>query len=159
MINLIVAMDKNRLIGNDNGLPWRMPADMAYFKDKIKDKTIIMGRKTAESIPGPLSSQENIILSRQSIAMKGFRVEHSVGAILEYYASTRNCFVIGGEMVYTAFLPYADRLYITRIDAEYEGDSWFPEHEEESYRLLSSEYHPADDRNPHAYCFEIYERK
>lgn len=131
-IALIVAMDNNRLIGRNNQLPWHLPEDLRFFKQQTLGKPIIMGRKTYESIGKPLPGRVNIILTRNLDyrpvnANEQVKVVHSIdGAILASQAEETEICVIGGSEIYQLALPMADRLYITEVDAEFEGDAWFP---------------------------------
>ena len=128
MISLIAGVDKNFLIGNNNTLPWgRIPADMKYFKETTTGKTIVMGRKTFASIGKALPNRENLILTRDA----GFQAENctvinSTDEVLKINTPDKEIFIIGGAEIYKIFLPYADRLYLTFIDGEFTGDTYFP---------------------------------
>lgn len=161
MISLIVAMDRNRVIGKDNKLPWHLPADLAYFKRITMGHPIIMGRKTFESIGRPLPGRENIVVTRnRSFQPEGCTVIHSIDDIQKIAAERdKEVFVIGGAELFQASLPFADRLYITKIDASFPGDTFFPSFYEEDWRLVSSEKGPKDEKNPYDYVFLLYERK
>ncbi|MCL6585986.1 MAG: dihydrofolate reductase [Anoxybacillus sp.] len=161
MISLIVAMDNNRVIGKDNQLPWHLPADLAYFKKTTMGHPIVMGRKTFVSIGRPLPGRENIIVTRnRSFQAEGCTIIHSV-ADIKTIASERKeeVFVIGGAEIFQATLPFADRLYITKIDAHFPGDKFFPPFSETDWRLVSSTKGPKDEKNPYDYTFLVYERK
>jgi dihydrofolate reductase len=153
-------MDRNYLIGKENGLPWNLPADMTHFKRNTLGKTIVMGRKTADSLPNPLVGRNNIVLSRQQMAMKGFVIENSVENILKHYRGS-DIFVIGGAEIYRAFLPYADRLIITRILDYFEGDTHFPIEDVkwEQWDLSHAESHMPDERNKYSYIFQTYTKR
>ncbi len=126
MLALIAAVDKNFLIGKENGLPWDIPRDMKHFRETTKGKTVIMGRKTFESIGKPLPKRRNIILTRDTeFKAEGCEVKHSIEEILEL-AKTEEVFVIGGGAVYKEFLPFAEKLCLTHIEATFEGDTHFP---------------------------------
>ncbi|WP_027409773.1 type 3 dihydrofolate reductase [Anoxybacteroides tepidamans] len=161
MISLIVAMDQNRIIGKDNKLPWHLPADLAYFKRVTMGHPIVMGRKTFESIGRPLPGRDNIVLTRnRSFQPEGCIVIHSIDDI-QKMAAERNdeIFVIGGAELFEAVLPVADRLYITKIEAQFPGDTFFPPFQEADWCLVSSEKGPKDEKNPYDYAFLVYERK
>jgi len=128
VIAIVVAHSKNRVIGRDGGLPWRLPADMRRFRELTTGSTVVMGRRTYESLPDafrPLPERRNLVLSRDAaFSAPGVEVFASLEGALE--ACGGDCFVIGGEAVYRDALPLAERLYVTEIDAEIEGDAHFP---------------------------------
>lgn len=160
MISLLFAMDKNRVIGNNNDLPWHLPADLAYFKRVTMGHAIIMGRKTYESIGRPLPGRENIILTRnKGFEAEGCTVIHTVDDILKLQETTEDeLFVIGGAQIFEEVLPFTDRMYITHIEAEFEGDTYFPEVDEEDWTVISKEKGIKDERNPYDYYFAVYEK-
>lgn len=157
MISLIAAMDKNRVIGNGGKLPWRLPADFAYFKATTLGHPIIMGRTTFESIGRPLPGRKNIVLSRGAYSHEGVDVAHSLAEALSMVSST-DVFVIGGARVYEEALPRADRLYITFVEGDFTGDTFFPEVDWSLWREVSSERRGADEQNPYAMKFSVFER-
>jgi dihydrofolate reductase len=162
MISLLVAMDKNRLIGKDNDLPWRLPADLAYFKKITMGHSIVMGRKTYESIGRPLPGRENIIVSRnKDYEAPGCKVINTTEEILQLEAEQehKELFVIGGAEIFTEVLPFANKLYITMIDEIFDGDTFFPEVGKEEWMLISEEQGIKDDKNPYLYYFQVFERK
>ncbi|WP_127580254.1 dihydrofolate reductase [Paenibacillus koleovorans] len=159
-LSLIWAMDRNRLIGRDNGMPWRLPAEQAYFRRVTTGHTIVMGRKTFESIRSkPLPNRHNVILTRDRSfhAPEGCTVIHSLEEGLRL-AEQETVFVIGGSEVYGLFLPYADRLYVTHIDHAFEGDAHFPPYDESAWKEVAREPGLTDEKNPYAYVFSVYER-
>jgi dihydrofolate reductase len=160
MISMIWAMDRNRLIGKNNAMPWRLPGESAYFRKTTMGHPILMGRKTFESLGSkPLKGRENIVLTRDSsYEAEGCTIIRSFEEALIRGRGEEEFFVIGGSEVYTRFLPYADRLYVTRIDHEFEGDAYFPVYNEAEWRLVSQENGVTDERNPYAYTFYIYDR-
>ena len=128
LISLIAAMDKNRLIGKDNGLPWRLPADLRHFKTITMGKPVIMGRKTHESIGFVLPGRHNIVVTHnQSYSADGCSVVHSFEQALQAAANVDEVVVIGGATLYKSALAKADRLYLTFIEGEFNGDAYFPE--------------------------------
>lgn len=160
MISMIVAMDKNQLIGRNNDLPWRIPADLAYFKKVTMGHPILMGRKTFESIGKPLPGRENIVLTRnEQYSQEGIKVIHSLDEVLvnEAYAD-QNLFIIGGAEIFKECLHSADRLYVTKIDETFEGDTYFPEFKEEHYKIIHREKGPKDEKNPYDYEFIVFEK-
>lgn len=126
MINIIVAMSKNRVIGNNNTLIWHLPEDLKRFKALTTGNTIVMGRKTYESIGRPLPNRRSIIITRDTnYKVDGCEVVNSLEEALEL--SNNNCFIIGGGEIYRQALDKADRIYLTRINKDFEGDTTFPE--------------------------------
>lgn len=128
-MNIIVAVDKNYGIGKDGGLLFSIPEDMAFFRSMTRGKTVIMGRKTLESLPGsrPLKDRRNIVFSRDSaFAAEGVEKVSSVDELMAILGEGEDAFVIGGESIYAALLPYSDRAYVTMVDAEAEADRFFP---------------------------------
>lgn len=159
IISLIWGMDNNRLIGKENGLPWRLPADMAWFKKSTMGKPILMGRKTYESIGRPLPGRTNLILTRQSgMKIEGCTVIHSIDEALAEVADAEEIMVMGGAEIYALLLERADRLYITEIDGSFEGDAWFPEFDLSLWRESGREEHQPDEKNLYAYAFITMER-
>ena len=153
-------MDRNRLIGNKNQLPWHLPADLAHFKQVTMGKPVIMGRKTHESIGRPLPGRDNIVLTRsQGYHSEGVRVANTLQQAFEYAGDAEEVMVIGGSAIYELALPRADRLYLTLVDNSYHGDAWFPEIDLEQWRISSSEPHAANQKNACDYCFVTYDRK
>ncbi|PWW09026.1 type 3 dihydrofolate reductase [Mangrovibacter plantisponsor] len=158
MISLIAALAVDRVIGMENAMPWNLPADLAWFKRNTLNKPVIMGRLTWESIGRPLPGRKNIVLSRTPGNDDRVLWVSSVEEALALCAEDPEVMVIGGGHVYQQFLPMAHRLYLTHIDAEVEGDTHFPEYETDEWQSVFSEFHDADDKNSHSYCFEILER-
>jgi dihydrofolate reductase len=157
MISMIVAMDKNRTIGINNRLPWRLPADLAYFKRVTLGHTVIMGRKTYESIGKPLPGRTNIVLTRdKDYVAEGCTVCHSVDKVLKI-KHNGDVFVIGGANIYNEFFNYADKLYVTLIDEEFAGDTFFNNISNE-WKLISQEAGVKDEKNLYNYNFLVYER-
>ncbi len=158
-LSLIAAMDRNRLIGKDNALPWRLPADLKHFKAMTLGKPVLMGRKTFESIGRPLPGRENIVITRNpGFAADGCKVVFSIEEALEYASHHEEVMVIGGANFYEQLLPRADRLYLTLIDHAFEGDAWFPQWPSEEWCEVSVEAHDPDENNRYPYRFVILER-
>lgn len=162
MISLIVAMDKNRLIGVNGRLPWRLPDDMKWFREQTMGKPVVMGRKTYESIPDrfrPLPGRRNIVLTRSdNYEIEGVTAVHTIEAALAAAGDVEEIVVIGGAELYAQLLPMADRLYLTLIDAEFEGDAYFPEFDLAQWREISRQEHPADDRHDYPFTWLVLER-
>ena len=159
-VSLVVAASTNNVIGRDGGLPWHLPDDLRHFKRITTGKPVIMGRKTFESIGRPLPDRHNIVMTRDpDYVAEGCDVVASVEEAMDLTGEADEVMVIGGGQVYRDFLPRADRIYMTRVQAEVQGDTRFPNIDESTWRLVSSEHHAADDR--HAFAFEmmVFERR
>jgi dihydrofolate reductase len=156
MIKIIVAISKNHVIGNNNSLIWHLPVDLKNFKKLTTGSAIIMGRKTYESIGKPLPYRRNIIITRdENYRVENCEVVNSLEeALLICY---ENCFIIGGGEIYKQSLSIADELYLTLIDEEFEGDTYFPEIGEDWFESERQDFEP-DDKNKYKYSFIKYER-
>ncbi|MRX70903.1 dihydrofolate reductase [Bacillus lacus] len=162
MISLLFAMDQNRLIGKNNDLPWRLPADLAYFKKVTMGHKIIMGRKTFDSIGKPLPGRENFILTRDtSYHQDGCSILHSTEELLQLNkeCGAEELFVIGGTEIFKEVLPHSSKMYVTRIEESFEGDKYFPFFEEKEWTVLSKEKGVKNEKNPYDYEFLVYQRK
>lgn len=159
-ISLIAALDENGVIGDGGQIPWRLPADLRYFKRVTMGKPLIMGRKTHESIGRPLPGRKNIVLTRnRDYEAPGCTVVHSMEEALAAAGDAKEVMVAGGGEVYGQFLPRADRLYLTFVGAAVEGDTRFPPFDPQQWRLVFEEGHPAGDDNPFPYRFTVFERR
>ncbi len=159
-ISLIVAMSRNRAIGRDNALPWRLPADLARFKQLTMGHTLVMGRKTWDSIGRALPGRRTIVVSRRpDFGAPGAELAGSLDQALEMAAGDAEVFIAGGAEIFAAALPRAGRVYMTLIDAEIPGDTFFDEMNEPDWALVSSEAHAPDEKNAYAYTFLTYDRK
>ncbi len=158
-LSIIVAMDKNQLIGKNNALPWYLPADLAYFKKTTLGKTVLMGRKTYDSIGKPLSNRRNVVVSRTAdFKASGCEVVSSIDAALALAKNDNEIIVMGGASFYQQILPRVDRLYITEIEGEFEGDSHFPKFNRDDFLETNRQSHPADAKNSYPYHFTILDR-
>ena len=146
MISLIAALAADRIIGMENAMPWDLPADLAWFKRNTLKKPVIMGRL-------------NIVVSSKPGNAEGVTWVTSLDAALQAAGDAEEVMVIGGGRIYEQMLPRADRLYLTHIDAEVEGDTQFPDYEPDEWQSTFSEFHDADAQNSHSYCFEILDRR
>lgn len=158
-LSIIVAHDEAGLIGRDGDLPWRLPNDLRRFKALTLGNTVLMGRKTWESLPRrPLPDRDNWVLTRDAgYAAPGARVFHDLGAALQ--ATPRGqLFVIGGAELYRLCLPLARTLQVTQVATRADGDTHFPPYRLSDYREVSAEPHEADERHAHAYRFLTLER-
>ncbi|NCT37842.1 dihydrofolate reductase [Bacillus sp. EB93] len=161
MISLIVAMDQNRVIGKNNKLPWHLPADLQYFKQVTMGHPIVMGRKTFESIGRVLPGRENVIVTRnQEFKAEGCVVLHDIAQIKMFADNhEEEVFVIGGAEIFKEILPFTDRLYITEIHETFEGDTFFPEIDENEWDEISSKPGSIDEKNRFAHDFIILQKK
>lgn len=157
MINLIVAYDKNRAIGRDGKLVWKQSDDLKRVKALTQGQTLLMGRKTFDSLPGLLPGRIHRVLSREPKAIQRTQwYTDPEQAISDY--ETEQLFLFGGEAIYRMFLDKAVNLYVTEIDADIQGDAFFPEIDDK-WELVSSETFPADEKNEYPYTFKHYIRK
>jgi dihydrofolate reductase len=155
---LIAAVAKNRTIGKAGGMPWHMPADLAYFKATTKGRPVIMGRKTWESLGRPLPNRRNIVVSSNvSATFPGAEAAHSLEAALAMCSTDELVFCIGGAVLYAQALPLADYLYLTEIGQDVEGDTWFPEFDRSQWREDSREFQ-TQDVEPRHFDFVRYSR-
>ncbi|MBS4209436.1 dihydrofolate reductase [Bacillus sp. FJAT-50079] len=159
-ISLIAAMDINRVIGQNNDLPWRLPRDWQHLKKITMGHPIILGRKNFESIGRPLPGRRNIILTRNSrCTYDGCEIAHTIEDVFELCKGEEEIFIFGGEQIYQMFLPYVERMYITKIHHSFEGDTYFPDFDHEEWKEVSVEKGITDEKNPFVYYFHLYERK
>lgn len=162
ILSLIAALSKNRVIGKNNDLPWRLPDDMKYFMETTKGHCVIMGRKNYESIPHkfrPLPDRTNIVVTRQKeYEAKDCLVVHSLedALVIAKQKNEKEVFVIGGAEIYQLVLPKANKLYLTEIDAEIEGDTFFPLFDKIIFKEQSRRHHDADSKHAFAFDFVIY---
>lgn len=159
-ISLVVAMARNRVIGRNNALPWRLSEDLRRFKATTLGKPILMGRKTFESIGKPLPGRRNIVLTRDPAwRAEGVDVVRSVEEALRKAADAPELAVIGGAEVYRLVLPLAQRIYLTRVEADVSGDTSFPEIDFAQWREQQTGTQPADERNQYPATFVTLDRK
>lgn len=156
-VSLIVCHTRNRVIGAGNRMPWRLPADLKRFRQTTMGHAIVMGRKTSETLDGPLDGRRNIVMSRRELQRAGFETAADTGA-LEAMVGDERFFVIGGGEIYRLFLPLADTIHRTLIEAELDGDTFFPELEPREWRERETGRHAADERNDYAMRFSQLER-
>jgi len=155
-------MAHNRVIGAENQIPWYLPADLKYFKKTTIQHPIIMGRKCYESIGRPLPKRHNIILTRDPFFVaQGVLVAHSIEDALEIcrQLESEEIFIIGGGEIYKQTMDRVDTLYITEVDLHVDGDVFFPEIDYTQWLLRSESCHEPDEKNEHAYCFKVWDKK
>ncbi|MFS0672625.1 dihydrofolate reductase [Ornithinibacillus sp. 179-J 7C1 HS] len=161
MISLLFAMDRNQVIGANNDLPWHLPNDLKFFKEKTTGRTIIMGRKTFDSIGRALPNRRNIVLSKSDIELPlGVELIQDINSILtmDKKNSEEELFIIGGGGIFEQILPFADRMYITLIEEEFNGDVFFPDFSLEMWKETSRVKGIKDEKNPYDYYFIQYDR-
>ena len=160
-LSLIWAMDQNRLIGNNNSLPWYLPADLAFFKRTTMGKPMIMGRKTFDSIGRPLPGRQNIVITRDNtFSAEGCDVANSIEEAMSLVSEEKQeAMLIGGASLYLQMLAQADVLYITQIHHTFSGDTWFPDMDMDQWSEVYREDFEVDEKNLHPYSFMQYTRK
>ncbi len=162
IISLIAAKSDNNVIGKNNDLPWHLSADMHYFKKTTTNHHIIMGRKTFESMKSrPLPNRTNIIISRNpnyDVPLGCILLPNVKEALkIAKENGEKEVFIVGGAQIYRQAIPFVDRMYITEIHSNFEGDTFFPEYEKKDWKEIQSEYHKSDDKNSYPYTFKVYE--
>ncbi|MDD2222140.1 MAG: type 3 dihydrofolate reductase [Gammaproteobacteria bacterium] len=164
-VSLIVAATRNQVIGRDNQMPWHLPADLRYFKQRTLGKPIIMGRKTWESLGRPLPGRLNIVISRQAdVELDGAEIFADLATAIQRgqeWATQQGVdevMIIGGGQLYQHALSLAQRVYLTRIDLELEGDTFFPVLDPQQWLQTDAQAHPAQEQQP-GYSFEVWQRR
>lgn len=164
MISLIAAMDRRRAIGKKGALPWRLPADLAYFKKVTAGHPVVMGRKTFESIGRPLPGRINIVITRNSDwsvpnVLRALDLDEAIEMSRKVYGGDE-IFIIGGGEIFKEVISLADKLYVTEVAAEVDGaDTFFPEIDDRKWKETKREEFPADDNNEYGYSFVVYNKK
>ena len=162
MLSIIVAKAKNNIIGKDNKMLWKLPDDLKRFKERTTGHTIIMGRKTFESLGGVLPNRKHIVFSQNpdfKIDNENIEIVHSMLQIQQYIEDENENFVIGGAMIYNLLMPYVTKMYVTEIDKDFEGDTVFPRINTEVWQEVSREDGPKDEENDFKYQYVVYKRK
>lgn len=161
MLSIIVAKAKNNIIGKENKLIWKLPADLKHFKEITTGHTIIMGRKTFNSLGRVLPNRKHIVFSQNpdfKVNDENVQVVHSMLEIQEYIENNEENFVIGGAMIYNLLMPYVTKMYVTQINEEFEGDTFFPKIDTEVWKEISREKGQKDEKNTLDYEFVTYEK-
>lgn len=161
ILSAIVAISDNNVIGKDNELPWYLPADLKYFKKTTLGHPVIMGRKSFESIGHPLPKRTNIVVTRDPYYLSSnILIAHSIqeALLIAEGLESEETFIIGGATIYESCLPLLNRMYITEVHAEIEGDTWFPDWDRNEWKLVFEEHHKADEKNEFDHSFKTYER-
>lgn len=162
VISLLAAADENNVIGNNNQLPWHLPADLKYFKAQTWGMPVVMGRKTFESIGKPLPGRTSIVITRNNAwTFENVLTAHTIKDAVAFAQDrgVQEIFVIGGAEVFETAMPQAARIYLTRIHHRFEGDVFFPRFTTADWQLVKSHSHQPDEKNKYAYTFEIWDRK
>lgn len=159
--SIIVAHDQNRLIGRDNDLPWRLSADLQYFKKMTMGKPLLMGRKTYDSIGQPLPGRDMVVLSRDvTLSIDGCWVIQDISQLAQKYGPDQEVMIAGGAQIYQALLPLAQTLYVTEVKACLpDGDVYFPDYLQQDWREVSRQSYQADDKNQYDYDFVVLSKK
>ena len=158
IVSDVVAISENHVIGKDNKLLWYLPNDLKHFKEITTGHTIIMGRKTYESVGKPLPKRRNIIITRQDITIEGCEVVNSIEAALALCAGEEEVFIVGGAEIYKLAMPLTNRIYLTIVHKQFDGDSFFPEINKQEWKEVSREDHQPDEKNSLPYSFITLER-
>ncbi len=159
ILSLLAAASENNVLGKDNALVWHLGDDFAFFKKKTLEHTVIMGRKTFDSMGKPLPKRRNIVISRNdTLKIPGAEVKNTLVAALETCKGENEVFLIGGAELYQLAMPLANVIYLTRVHTIIDGDAYFPEIDPDIFKLVHSDNHVADSRNDYGYTFLTYER-
>lgn len=162
MLSIIVAIANQNVIGKDNKLIWHLPEDLKHFKEITTGHKIIMGRKTFESLGTILPNRKHIILCndmQMNIENENVEILDDISKLDKYINSEEECFVIGGATIYKLLMPYANKMYITKINQDFEGDVYFPEIKEDIWKEVSREKGLKNEKNPFDYEYITYIRK
>ena len=156
----MVAYDRNRAIGKDNKIPWRLPDDMKHVRDLTIGKPLIMGRRTWESIGRPLPKRTSIVLTRdRAFNCDGCLIARTPDEAMKLAGDAPEVIIFGGSRVFEDFLPRADRIYLTEVDADVGGDTFFPPLDPAEWDVIEAVEHPADERHPYDFSFLTLDRK
>ena len=161
MLSIVVAKAKNNIIGKDNKLLWHLSDDLKRFRALTEEHTIIMGRKTFESLGKVLPNRKHIVFSNNpdfKVNDENVEVVHSLLQIQEYIESEEEAFVIGGAMMYNFLMPYVSKMYVTEIEKEFEGDTFFPRIDDKKWKEISREKGPEDGENNFEYNYVVYQK-
>ena len=160
IVTIVVAIGENNAIGKNNELLWYLPKDLRHFKTITKGHTVIMGRKTFESVGKPLPNRRNIIITRNTdLAIEGTEVVHTLEDALELCKQDEEVFIIGGAEIYKIAMPHTDKIYLTVVHENFEADAFFPEIDHNLWLETASEKHLPDDKNNLSFTFSTLERK
>ena len=158
IISAIAAMDQNQCIGYKQKLPWHLPDDLAFFKSITLNHTIVMGRKTFEGLPGILPQRTHVVLSRTKKHLKHALCFQDIDAVLHQFCGEKEIMIIGGAEIFKATQHLWHRMYLTHVDAQVNGDCYFPNWNKENWRIIEEKNHAMDHRHAHAFRFVTYQR-
>lgn len=161
ILSLLLAADENNVIGKDNQLPWHLPNDLKYFKNLTWGMPVLMGRKTYESIGKPLKGRRNIVITRNNDwTAEGVLAVQSIAEAISITREddVKEIFIIGGAEIFNSVFPQANRIYLTRIHHQFDGDCFFQEINQNEWKLLTEKHCNADGKNAHAHTFQLWER-
>jgi dihydrofolate reductase len=160
IISSIAAIAENNAIGKNNQLLWRLPADLKHFKEITTGHTVIMGRKTFESVGKPLPNRRNIVITRSNtLNIEKIEVVHSIEQAIALCNQDEEVFIVGGAEIYQAAMDITNQIYLTVVHANFEADTYFPEIDPMIWEQTAVEKHEADEKNPFAYTFSTLIRK
>ncbi|MCC8425522.1 dihydrofolate reductase [Mucilaginibacter sp. UR6-11] len=157
-VSIVVAIAENNAIGKNNKLLWHLPKDLKHFKEITTGGTVIMGRKTYDSVGRPLPNRRNIVITRQQIEIAGCEVVNSIGAALALCADELEVFIVGGAEIYKQAMHLTDRIYLTIVHENFEADTYFPEVKKDIWKETERQDHEPDEKNPLPYSFITLER-
>ncbi len=159
MVSMVVAIAENNAIGKDNQLLWYLPKDLKHFKTITSGHTVIMGRKTFDSVGKPLPNRRNIVITRNTdLTIDGVEVVNSLAQALELCAAADEVFIVGGAEIYKEAMAHTDRIYLTVVHEEFEADTFFPEIDRNLWKEIASESHQPDEKNNLSFTFSTLER-
>lgn len=159
IISIVVAIAQNNAIGKNNQLLWHLPKDLKHFKDITSGHTVIMGRKTYESVGKPLPNRRNIIITRQNIVIDGCEVVNSIEEALKLCTGETEVFIVGGAEIYKQAMALTDRIYLTIVHQEFDADTYFPEIKETIWKETERQDHESDEKHLFPYSFITLERR
>ena len=158
MVSIIVAIAKNGIIGDKNSLLWHISEDMHFFRETTSGHPVIMGRKTYDSLGRPLPKRTNVVISRTTKHIEGCTVVGSLEEAIALFPKEEEVFIIGGAQIYALAMEVADRLYLTRVEHDYQGDTSFPEWDESKWKLISRTPYERGEKYEYPFAFECYDR-
>lgn len=158
MVSIIVAIAKNGIIGDKNSLLWHISEDMRFFRETTSGHPVIMGRKTYDSLGRPLPKRTNVVISRTTKHIEGCTVVSSLEEAIALFPKEEEVFIIGGAQIYALAMEVADRLYLTRVEHDYQGDTSFPEWDESKWKLISRTPYERGEKYEYPFAFECYDR-
>lgn len=160
MLTIIAAAGENNALGKDNDLVWHLPDDFKRFKKLTTNHYIIMGRKTFDSFPQPLPDRTHVVITRrENYKKQGIVVVHSLERAIELSSDDPQPFIIGGGEIYQMAMDKAQKIELTRVHGTFEADTFFPEIDEDKWKLVAEEFHDKDEKHKYAFTYLTYERK